>query len=388
LTDRSLIKSKNRITGLTFSHAFLALALAGILSVGCEPPQMPNRNAAPLATWIAYLDGNALWIMHPDGSERTQVATDVAHDACVSYYISPDGHWVAYNSTQGNLRLAHTDGLEQKTLSDQAAGSVSWFPDSQGLAFSCQDNVCIYLLGTGANEPLQTVATGGRSFLAPNWSPSGSYIAFLEKVEASIFNVALVRSDGSGWRVLGQTAPSLTPTMPCPDTVAWSPDSTRLLVDYGSPVFIYYVVGGSPVQAGSVEGGHNYHWSPDGQTIAFQGADGRLWLVGPVGVNQRTLVSEPTVELAWAPQKNLIAYTTPGRDLWTVDAATGETRQITKEDDYSEHSPTWTPDGAVLIFTRTTADDQAAGIWRAAADGDDLRLILESGTDIQVFATY
>ena len=142
------------------------------------------------------------------------------------------------------------------------------------------------------------------------------------------------------------------------------------------------------MQAGGVDGGHNYRWSPDGQVISFQGADGSLWLVDADGSDQRVLVSEPVVGLAWASRQNLIAYTTPAADLWVVDAATAEKRQITAGDDYRESSPTWTPDGKALVFTRETVDGEPAGIWRVMADGSDLQLILQRGTDIQVFATY
>jgi Tol biopolymer transport system component len=109
------------------------------------------------------------------------------------------------------------------------------------------------------------------------------------------------------------------------------------------------------------------------------------------------LTDFPVSEAVWSPQDSQIAYIAQ-RDgditLSIIDVQTGETRSLTSEDEFVESNPTWTPDGASLIFARYQPQGDAeaegpvsAGIWRVPADGSSppQRLAL-TGDSIQVFA--
>jgi Tol biopolymer transport system component len=378
----------------------LSLALLLFVS-GCEPPQVPEYDAtpSPSALRIAYLDGTNLHMMKTDGSDVTLLARDLQPTECAPYYISPDGQWVAYQQADDGLWAAPTTGGTPVMLSDELAGSVSWFPDSSGVVYTLNDDVYAQWLDT--SQPPQPLAVGGRRYLFPTWSPDGKYIAFLETTtDPDVYNVILIQSDGTGWRTLGATAPQTSESRLCPDVVVWSPDSTRFLVDFGDPPFVFYVSGGSPVQMGAGLFPTNHAWSPDGRSLTYQDEFDRLWLTKADGSDYRQLTDFPVSEAVWSPPDSQVAYVAQRSGdtaLEIIDVQTGEMRPLSGGDDYAESSPHWTPDGAHLIFARYVAQNQpasaetegppSAGIWRVAADGSTppQRLAL-TGDAVQVFA--
>jgi Tol biopolymer transport system component len=274
-------------------------------------------------------------------------------------------------------------------LSEKLVGSVSWFPDSSGMVYTLNDDVYAQWLDT--TQPPQALAVGGRRYLFPTWSPDGKYIAFLETTtDSTVFNVILIHSDGTGWRTLGTTAPQSSERQLCPDVIAWSPDSTRFLVDFGEPAFVFYVSGGSPVQVGAGAAPTHHVWSSDGRSLAYQDEAGRLWVTKADASERRQLTDFPVSYAVWSPHNGQIAYVAQRGDdtaLEIVNAETSESRSITGADSYAESSPCWTPDGAFLIFVRHTVQGQPAGIWRIPIDGSSApeRLAL-TGDAIRVFA--
>ncbi len=369
----------------------LLILVAAGLTAGCQPPQVPDYETtpSPSAVRIAYLDGDNLNTMQADGTDISLLARDLQPTDCAPYYVSPDGQWIAYQQANDGLWVAPTVGGPPTRLNDGMVGSVSWFPDSAGVVYTLDDDVYAQWLDT--TQSPRTLAAGGRRYLFPTWSPDGKYIAFLETTaDDDVFSVILIQSDGTGWRTLGVTAPQPSERPLCPDVIAWSPDSTRFLVDFGEPAFVFYVSGGSPVQVGAGVAPTHHAWSPDGRSLTYQDEIGRLWLAKADGSEHRQLTSFPVSEAAWSPQDSRITYVAR-RDgdtaLEVVSAETGEIRPITSADNYTESNPRWTPDGASLIFVRYTTQGQPAGIWRASADGSTppQRLAL-TGEAIQVFA--
>ncbi len=386
------VRKKKWIAERIAIAAALIVGLGGILSsLGCEMPAVPvyTTPVLPSAVKIAYLRGDELWTMNLDGQEPMLVAQrlELRPGGCYPYYISPDGHLVAYQTTDGELWLADTRGPERERLTERPVEAVSWFPDSSGLVYSFYDDIYVHWLKPPS--PPRSVRTGGRRFLFPTWSPDGSYIAFLEATEARVFRVNIVKSDGTNWRSLGTTAATVGQVKPCPDIVAWSPDGTKLLVDYGQPAFVYYVAGGTPVQVGGSGNVSGHRWSPDGQELAFKGEGGGLWLIRADGSGERPLVAEAIDGFAWSPSRRQIVYSTAVsrglNELWMIDVDRGEKHQLTMGDFYAELAPVWTPEGSRIVFQRVDIRGNEAGIWSIAPDGTGLQLLASVGTAVQVF---
>jgi Tol biopolymer transport system component len=370
-----------------------------LFMVGCSPPQVPQYEATPPASAIriAYVDGESLNIMQVDGTDIALLARNLQPTECAPYYISPDGRWVAYQHAEQGLWVVPTTAGDPIELSNGSVGSVSWFPDSTGVVYALNDDV--YAQWLDGSQPPQALAVGGRRYLFPTWSPDGKYIAFLESTsDQNVFNVILIQSDGTGWRTLGTTAPGSPERRLCPDMVAWSPDSTRFLVDWGDPVFAFYVTGGSPAQIGAGPVPSRHVWGPDGRSLIYQDEFSRLWLAKADSSEDRLLTDFPISDPVWSPLDGQIAYVAQrGEDttLEIINVETGEIRSLTSADNYVESNPRWILDGNSLIISRHVGQSQSAprpepisaGVWRVPADGlSRPQRLTRAGAAIQVFA--
>ena len=336
---------------------------------------------------IWYMQGNELWAMNLDGGDGQRVASDVRRGErdCPSFFVAPDGRRVSYQRTDGQIAITDAgEGATQNIAAGQLGG-LSWAPHGGGtVAFALDDDIFLYDSGGGAPE---AIASGGGRFACPVFAPDGQYIAFLEAA-GDVFNVTIVRTDSREWRSLGTTAPAAGGQDQLCRVVKWSPDSTKLLVDFGRPVFVFYLAGGTPTQIGGIDNPAAHFWSPSSDQIAFKEADGSLWLVNPDGSSQRPLVAEPVGDIAWDPAgRSAIAYTTTHDgtgDLWIINTQSGQKQQITSEDSAREQHLAWAPDGSAVIFDRIGAGGEELGIWRVMVDGSGLSQLSGAGSDLQV----
>ncbi len=145
-------------------------------------------------------------------------------------------------------------------------------------------------------------------------------------------------------------------------------------------------------------------WSPDGKHLVYvaRSATGpMLTIMDADGANQRTLVSGDAPD--WGPRDE-IAYTSadqttsrqgaPAAEIWVVDAAGGTPRQVTSGGDHGGRvHPSWSPDGARIVFMHLTPQDPAtddtangcpalsvrAELWIVDADGSNARLLTTGG---------
>lgn len=349
----------------------------------------PFSVSAGPGTQIWYMVGNELWAMNSDGGNQIRVASDLRLDpsGCIPYYVSPSGRHIAYQLNDGQLQIANSDGTNAQTVATGRVGSVSWATDNSNIIYALNDDIYLYRLEGGASEP---VATGGGRFFFPTYAPDGRNIAFLEAPGGNVFNVMVIRTKDQDWRSLGTTAHSPHgPDNACPDIVRWSPDGTKVLVDYGQPVFIFYLAGGTPTQVGGQGNSASHFWSPSGNMVAYKETDGSLWLMNPDGSGQRPLVAEPVGGIAWNPANQpLLAYTTvqPGGigDLWIINTDNGQKQQLTGGDTSLELNPVWAGGGSTVLFERRGLQGEEQGIWRVAPDGSGLVQLSPVGTAMQL----
>ena len=193
---------------------------------------------------------------------------------------------------------------------------------------------------------------------------------------------------------------------------AWSPDGMRIAFegwDDADPsrTGVYtarFPDGGDLVRLTSTVGGHDMpgDWSPDGTQLVFYRAKpepdwdigGSLWLVNADGTNGRRIETPgvaPSWWARWSPDGTKILFAT-GRTqadgaIWTVDAdGTRLTRIFQDADGRFPITPSWSPDGRLIMFGLDPSSDEfqhpANGIYVINADGTGLTLVI-GGSDFK-----
>ncbi len=130
----------------------------------------------------------------------------------------------------------------------------------------------------------------------------------------------------------------------------WSPDGTRLAFtsdrklgdDLKGQIWTIDVRGGEPTRLTSLdEGIEEYCWSPDGQTIAA---------VSKVRIGKHDPISDVRVIRTIRFRYDGEGYLDDKyRQIFTINATTGETRQLTNGAFEHQH-PAWSPTGHEIVF--------------------------------------
>ncbi len=270
-----------------------------------------------------------------------------------------------------------------------AAGWFRWRQPSRPQ--SLQTSATLQRLTTNATE---------NAVSASAISPDGKYLAYSDK-------------GGTYLRLLstGELHP-LLPKGPDVTSLAWFPDSSRLLASWVTPpankmgLWTLSILGGTPREVS--DEGWSPSVSPDGSQIVFLKGTGfaetaqEIWWMRANGADQRKLVSLPAGGLlaspVWSPDGRSIAYVkfdlgpyTLGGGIKLFDLEHGATRDVLSEPRLGGSGPYWQgveaglgwlPDGRLLYARDEPPPNQNnSNLFAASIDLSTGRLV---GTSVRI----
>jgi dipeptidyl aminopeptidase/acylaminoacyl peptidase len=318
-------------------------------------------------------------MMDSNNQHKVHVTTDtnlkdmrVAQNAV----IAPDGTKAAFvvieylpdqPKARSRVWIADMSGGEARPLTSSPRGDISpsWSPDSREVAYISRgkdekDKPQLHIIGADGSNDRQVCAMPNGVENA-EWSPDGNHIAIISLEGEKPGEDPKVFTPGSGQcRRLWTVRPgSDTPEAVTPDgfsvwQYAWSRDSQQFAV--------YYSAG------------------PD-LTSWYRGQIGIVAASGGV-IRQVSRLTRQACALAWSPDGAQLAYiggewSDPDRgggDIFILDVASGETRNLTPGITYNPAWCAWFPNGQRLLYAGFTGVTYCIGTVNVA-DGARTTLV-------------
>lgn len=287
------------------------------------------------ARWLAYQTdrgGEGIWLIHPDGTDDHQIATDAPGQQLLPDW-SPDGTRIAFTTLGGEH-----DPLYEYDLTTQTSHQL----------FACEDS-CL-------------------SDDEPTYSPDGTKVAFIRAltpfVESEVFG-GEVPSDCSLWigdLASGEVQQITSHTDPACDreySPRWSPDGKQLVYwrdpyaagkPTGTAVYVINADGTEERQLTDPAMNAGYpEFSPDGAWILFD--------------------TYPLLEYQCCQVSNLYRMRPDGSGL--------EQLTFYETDELRATQPRYTPDGQWIVFTSVTPSTRS--LWAIPADGGEPIVLAPGG---------
>ena len=403
---------------------------------------------SPNGRWIAFTSdrggGDNIWVMDRDGSNLHAVSRETFRLLSQPAW-SPDSEYVVgrkhFTSGRslgaGEMWLYHRSGgdgiqLTKKRTEQKDSGEPAFSPDGRYLYFSDDatpggqfeyskdPNTQIYVIQRLDRKTGETgqYVTGPGGSIRPTPSPDGKSLAFVRRVrykstlfirdlesgkETAVYD-GLDRDMQETWAVHG-----VYPNM------AWTPDNKALVLWAGGKIRKIDAATGAAADipfhvkttrrvATTVRAKVDVapkafdvkmiRWaevSPRGDKVVFE-ALGKLWVRDVSGGQARRLTSQSDhFELypSWSRDGASIVYTTWNDDSFgsirVVSAAGGEGRVVSKKPGHYVE-PTFSPDGRTIVY-RTVQDGYLTsalwggdtGLWSAPAAGGEATEITTNG---------
>src|SRR5882672_4810202 len=317
----------SRLRSIADSPSSLSSLLAGNVSnrmaFNFLAMPMPQAGSSKIV-FASDRDGSMqIYSMNADGSAQTRLTYSGANDDCPRW--SPNGSKILFQSDRDNpatgymdiyLMNADASGIIRLTSDVNDDRAAAWSPDSSRIVFQSMRNGLIYQVysmnADGSNQVNLSASSSNDS--DPAWSPDGTQIAFgSDRDHGGFTSLYVMNNNGTGQQRLTFSSAEVQDTQPM--------------------------------------------WSPDASRIAF--------------VSTRDSVLE-----TWQETDDDGNYITKSKlhvnkEVYVMNAdGSGQTR-LTNEPG-NDDSPSWSPDGAKIIFRSDRVrdgSDPSSQVWVMNSDG-------------------
>ncbi|MGQ0838125.1 TolB family protein [Actinokineospora sp.] len=302
----------------------------------------------------------------------------------------PDGSGIighSYDTGAGAISVRSLDGSTSVQVSDGSAWDYK--PTVCGAhpvaafsrSFEGRSVIWLQRLDTGVGRALVTRSADDRW---PNWTADGQSLFFHRLVDQGVAICVLDRESGAVREVV--------PAAEQPRYASFDPAAERIVYaaeEAGrSTLRIRELATGAttvlPVREAAFP-----QWSPDGRTIAFARRDAAhpRWEIathaldtGETTVWTRELpwLKGMHAPLDWSPDGTRLVFksdTEPFEaDLCVLDLRTGAVDKLT-DDPWWDEAPSWSPDGASVVFMSTRGGDWTWGFYRKHLDTGEIETV-------------
>jgi Tol biopolymer transport system component len=369
------------------------------LTAAC--PQVDSHPAiSPDGQLVAYASecgGGGLFVVPAGGGTPRRIAPRGFHPAW-----SPDGRQLAFSLRPdrgfslgwlvagSEIRVLDLATGSERTVAADGGVQPAWSPNGQLIAYRVPRGDAPGLRvvrADGAAAPARIV-TGDREARDVHWAADGAGLFFAGR-RTGVINLWFVPLDPETGRETGPADIVVTPT----DEVLQSPSASR---DGRMLAFTSWRIAASIVRlpidpatfqptgpptrlSGSSRVESMPDLSPDGRRVAYVSQDGRfdLWTMSAEGTDQRRLTNDPYEEHdpRWSPDGSRIAFVSNRSgafEVFVIDAAGGEPRQVTRCAKGRASMPVWSPDGRRIAFLAQDAGLFVVDAGAVEAPGEPL----------------
>ena len=259
-------------------RALFAVLVLALLAPACAHAAFPGSNGK-----IAFVRGDDIWTMNPDGTGQANITNSAAAEGCPAW--SADGNQIAFLRSDGAIWKMFADGTGQTLVVPSVNNCPTWSPDGTALAYAFDDRCNesgvpghdggAWRIDADGSNPIYLGCAGtldNRGNSGAAWSPDGQTVAW--SADLAYFDIFTASAE---------------PTTPAPPTTnltntsgdidtdpSWSPDSTKIawaLDDFSVDGRKLWTMNADGTAKALLLPGRNPAWSPDGSKIAFEQAN-------------------------------------------------------------------------------------------------------------------